>query len=156
MATVSSCAGVGGRLISIKVDKPAPMTIALSYDDGSVDIAKIGVAVEVSVSQQIAAQFQNALNDAIFVTPFGDSPGEIRISFIANRMCEDDGTSSGFNVIQHYLDRRLLPKKNKKAASVTIGSGTFRSFLVGMTKEGASSDRIPLIRGTLIFRGWPE
>jgi hypothetical protein len=151
MAAVVGCSGGGGRIIGIDAQLAVPIT--LSIDGG--DLSQLGVATGVQASQQIAAQFQNALSDAIYITPFGDVPGEIRVAFIANRKCEED-TSSGFGFIQYYLDNRLLPDKNKAAVTVVIGSGSFRSFLVAMTINSSSGRNIPLVEGTLIFRGWPE
>ena len=88
------------------------------------------------------------------MTPFGDKPGTINISFVANRIC-DQPNNSGYRVIQHYLDYRLLPDANKSPATVVVGSGVFTSYLVGMTFDAESSG-LQLSRGTLVFRGWPR
>lgn len=151
MATVVSCTGGGGRVIGIDAQQAIPLTLSIGDDD----LAELGVAVSVQAAQSIAAQFQNALNNSIFVTPFGDIPGEIRIGFIANRKC-DKQNESGFNFIQYYLDRRLLPDRNRVATTVVVGSGAFRSFLTGMSLNTSAGQNVPIVEGTLIFKGWPE
>lgn len=118
------------------------------------ELIRLGVATSVQAQQSIAAQFQNALNDSIFVTPFGDLPGEVRIAFIANRKCNDFSDTS-FDVIQHYLDRRLLPNKNKLPATVVVGSGAFRGYLIGLS-IGANAQDTPIVQGTLVFKAWPK
>ena len=156
----SLCAGGGGRLIRIgNVQQAASLSLSLGYNNQDneveqIDLVKLGVAIGVQADQRVQAQFQNALSDAIFVTPFGDAPGQIRVTFIANRRCR--GTSqSGFEVIQHYMDRRLLPGANKFPALVSIGPGSFRAFLTGLVVSGNSSDT-PVIQGTLTFTAWPS
>jgi len=158
MATV--CAGGGGRLIRIgNVQQAAALSLSLGYNNRDnelepVDLVKLGVAIGVQADQRVQAQFQNALSDAIFVTPFGDAPGQIRITFVANRRCR--GTQqSGFDVIQHYFDRRLQPGVNKFPAVVSIGPGSFRAFLTNLLISGNTSD-IPVIQGTLVFTAWPS
>jgi len=179
MAAVIGCPGGGGRLIAVESDTAVPITVALSYvanedptyiDPGAwispptqssggssieyveENLVRLGVMTNIRASQQIAAQFQNALSDIIYVTPFGDVPGEVQITFIANRKCDDQINS--FNVIQHYLDRRLLPDKNKLPARITIGSAVFTAYLVALNVDAVYSD-IPIVRGTLGFRAWP-
>lgn len=153
----SECSNAGGRLIPINVGSSQPvqpLTLSLSYDGVQFDTKKIGVAVQVRANQQIAAQFQNALNNLIYVTPFGDKPGQIDISFISNRVCGDTW-GSGYEVIQHYFDHRLMPDANKAPATVVVGSGTFSAYLVGL-QFSAESSGMQLTRGTLTFRGWPK
>lgn len=163
MSTISPCSGVNGRLIEVQAQMALPLTLGLSYgefDQGTLDVIQqsvqlqqIGVVTKVQVSQEIAAQFQNTLNDSIFITPFGDKPGQINLTFVANRKC--NGTAQTTDVIQHYLDRRLQPGANLLPALVVIGSGTFRSYLVGM-QLAADASGVQLVQGTLVFRGWPQ
>ena len=147
------CSGSGGRLISLgNSNQVAPISISLSYADGPVQLVQLGVAISVQADQKVQAQFQNALNDTIFVTPFGDAPGQISIVFVANRTCGKSG--SGFGVIQHYFDRRLRPGQNKAPAIVTLGPGSFRAFLTNLLVSGSTTDT-PVIQGTLVFTAWP-
>jgi len=152
----SLCSSAGGRLIQIsRTNNASPISISLSYGDGPTQLTRLGVAVSVQADQKVQAQFQNALNDAIFVTPFGDAPGQIRVTFVANRLCRDSG--AGFEVIQHYLDRRLRPgnTSSKDPATVTIGPGAFRAFLTSILISGNTSDT-PIVQGTLVFTAWPS
>ncbi len=155
MATV--CAGAGGRLIRVGVvSQAAPLSLALSYGgEAPVVLSQLGVALSVQASQTVRAQFQNALNDTIFVTPFGDAPGQVQVMFVANRLCNGSGAeSSGFGVLQHYFDRRLRPGTSKAPAIVTIGPASFRAFLTGLVLSGSTQDT-PVIQGALTFTAWP-
>lgn len=177
MAVVIGCAGTGGgRLVAMETSQAIPLVLSLKYTEGyelvqgtginsgqliirpQEVLIKLGVATAVAAEQMIAAQFQKAMDDAIYVTPFGDSVGSVSITFIANRLCAaagtDDVDTSGFDVIQHYLDRRLQTNKNKLPATIVIGSGTFRGFLVALGFNGRSGD-LPLTEGTLHFKAWP-
>jgi len=152
----SVCAVSGGRLIKVGVgSRIAPLYLAVQYDGQNwpTDLSAIGVAVGAELKQAVQAQFQNAMNANIFITPFGDIPGEITISFIANTMC-DDPTQSGFGLIDHYLTHRLLPTKNKVPATISIAGAAFRAFLTAMQLSGSTSDT-PIVTGTLRFAGWP-
>lgn len=117
-------------------------------------IIRLGIATSVTCAQKVVAQFQKALNTAIYITPFGDDVGMAAIKFIANNRCDNGVDVSGFDVIQHYLDRRLLTTGNKLPCTLAIGSGTFQGFLVGLEVNGTSGD-IPVIEGTLRFAVWP-
>lgn len=172
MATVIGCSGGGGRLIAINTTSATPLALSLKYTedinlqvvnnlpaDGTTitlvqTIIPLGIATSVNCTQAVVAQFQKALDTAIYITPFGDAVGNAQIKFIANRKCDDGAEVNGFDVIQHYLERRLLTTKNKLPATLVIGSGTFQGFLMGLLLNGMAGD-IPVVEGTLQFRAWP-
>ena len=81
MATV--CTSGGGRLIrATNVQSAAPLIVLLN---GSPIPFNLGVVSGVQATAQVAAQFMNAFNGNIYVTPFGDTPGNAAIQFILNR-----------------------------------------------------------------------
>lgn len=148
MSTI--CAGVGGRLIELDSGNAiAPLTI----DAGGIDIEEFGVMIGIEMRQEVQAQFQPSLDDAIYVTPFGDSPGVIALTYIANNDCEEDGDDALANkFLSSYVDDRLRPNKDP-AVEVTVGGQTFRGFVTGMQFNGTTSDT-PIIQGTLILTAW--
>jgi len=159
MATVVGCSGGAGRIIAIDSQEATTLTVGLSYAGGddaeaTEDLVRLGIVTQVQAAQNIAAQFQNALTDAIYVTPFGDLPGTVRVSFVTNRTCNKD-EEVPLDAIQHYLNRRLLPGRNLVAATITIGSGTFRGYLVALLING-SSQGTPIVNSTLVFKAWPQ
>lgn len=147
MSTV--CAGVGGRLIKLEVggDTVAPLDIDL----GGVDISEFGVAVGLEMSQEVQAQFQPSLDDAIYITPFGDSPGNIAITFVANRECGEDAESTN-KFITTYLNQRMRPD-NAQALVVSVGGNAFYAFVTGMRLNASTADT-PVVQGTLILTAW--
>jgi hypothetical protein len=171
MALITGCSGANGRLIRVNAQVALPLTLSLSYpsttggttegvpgtqlnNSGQTVLSQIGVVTRLRASQEVAAQFQNALTDVIYITPFGDKPGTIELTFVANRSC-DGSNGAGLGVIQHYLDRRLMPLANKRPATIIIGPGVFRSYLISMVIDAESSG-VQLVQGTLVFRGWPQ
>ena len=161
------CAGVGGRLIDLgEIDAVAPLSLGLAYDNGDVeiDLVEIGVTIGVQAQQQVQAQIQPAIGGTVFVTPFGDAPGVVQIAFIANKECEDEFAGQGISVIQHYFNRRAIPRQaggvpigpaaGGLPAIIVIGNNTFRAFLTGLQLSASTSDT-PLIQGSLIFTAWP-
>jgi hypothetical protein len=185
MATVVNCSTGGGRMIAINTPQAIPLALSLSYlnnvsnatsvfgvqasaavtdllenagintQNATVEpLSVLGVVTQVSAQQSVIAQVQNALTGAIFVTPFGDSAGDIRISFISNRVCdtpEDDTVAA----IQHYLDHRLLPTRNRGHAIIVIGTAVFRGHLLALEFSGQGGE-LPVRACTLIFKAWPN
>lgn len=173
--TTITCANRNGQLIKVDAELAVPLTLSLSYSaplltplatrldrflegernpEDDVDrnvLTEVGVVLRAQVSQEVSAQFQNALSRVIYVTPFGDSPGTIGLTFAANRECGEQ--PGGVEVIRHYLEHRLSPT-NRRAATVIIGDTSFRSYLVGMQLDTASEGS-QLVQGVLTFRGWP-
>ena len=154
----SRCPGYSGRLIPITTNQALPALIeaTLRYEDAPDTnlLTRIGVATKLEVSQQIAAQFQNALTDVIYVTPFGDRADTISLTFISNRECL--ATGSDLRILDHYLNYRLLPGGSEATAlpaTVTVGSAAFRAYLVGMALSASASEQ--MVSGTLVFKGWP-
>ncbi len=160
MAVIAPCANAGGRLVPIQTKSPVqPLTLAIEFDGQPIQLANIGVATRVQMGMQVAAQFQNALSDVIYITPFGDAPGQIAITFIANRLCGE--TVPTFDVIQAYLSNRILPGtatttgQRIRPLSIAVGSAAFRGYNVGLAFDAESSG-VQMIKGTLQFTAWPE
>lgn len=148
---IPSCEGSPGRSIPVLIPNGvAPLVFSV---DG--DVLDLGVTTRVDASQQVAAQFQPSLNDAIFVTPFGDQPGRIGITFVANRECLEPANEN-LAVIEYYLANRILPTENKVPLIITIGSSTFRGYVTAL-QLGAQAPVAgsPLVQGSIIFTAWP-
>ena len=172
--TTITCANRNGQLIKARASSALPLSLQLSYDPPSQTIVvpssggfilpppavspaknvlvSVGVVLRVRVSQSVSAQFQAALSEVVYITPFGDDIGSIELTFAANRNC---GAGPGaVAMISHYIEHRLLPTV-RRAATVVIGDSAFRSYLIGMTLDSAS-EGTQLIQGTLMFKGWPK
>lgn len=185
MATVVNCSTGGGRMIAINTPQAIPLALSLSYLQGTTTattvfgtlasegttelleaagintenatiqpLTTLGIITRISARQSVIAQVQNALNNAIFVTPFGDQAGDISISFISNRICDtpQDDTVAG---IQHYLDHRLLPTRNRGHAIIVIGTAVFRGHLISLDFNGEGGE-MPIRACTLLFKAWPN
>ncbi len=88
MAVVIGCpGGGGGRLIAVDTAQAVPLVLSLKYTEGyelvfgtqfnsgqlivqpQEVLIKLGVATAVQAEQSVAAQFQKAMDDAIYITP---------------------------------------------------------------------------------------
>ena len=184
MATVVNCASGGGRMIAINTPQAVPLALSIAYlQPGSQSpvvfgtpaspevaaalssagvansgarssLSNIGLVTAVSAKQSVIVQIQNALSNAIFVTPFGDGAGDIAISFISNRLCTDPNNVT-VEVIQHYLNHRILPTRNRGAAIIVIGTSVFRGHLIALDSDNQGGE-LPIRRGTLYFKAWPQ
>jgi hypothetical protein len=116
---------------------------------GSTGQAVPGVVTDLKVDQSVAAQFQSSLDRAIYVVPFGDNMGNMEVSMLLNRGCDNRERLDEF--FRYYSDKRLGPK-TLDPVTVTIGAQAFRAYLVGMSVSVSANDFI--YRGTATFAAW--
>jgi hypothetical protein len=152
-------------MIAVRTNRASPLTITF---DG-LTIEPLGLCTDIDVSQAVAAQFQNTFDDTIFVTPFGDGPGDINISFIMNPQCFGAGNyrnalDSDDGAVQFYFKNRLLPTRIPAVVTqpivfrtspviVAVGRATFKGYVVGLRIAGRSADF--LINVVLSLKAWP-
>lgn len=161
MATVtpSTCGSPLGRVVVVSVANAAPMSVTF---DG-IALQNMGVCTRMVVNQSVIAQFQNTFDSFIYITPFGDKPGTIALSFIVNQKCDE--TQSTLNAIDFYVQRRLRPSyltnvggfltfSQTAPITVAINSLTLRGFVTGLEVEGTTNDSA-IVSATLLMTGWP-
>lgn len=161
MATVTpaSCASPLGRIIAIRTGSVAPISVTF---DGA-PLQNMGLCTRLAVHQSVIAQFQNTFDSSIYITPFGDKPGDISLTFIVNRAC--DSAQETLNTIDFYVRRRLLPTHltvNNNTLQwvqtapiiVAVGSLTMRGFVTGLDIDG-TTENTAIIQATLRMTGWP-
>lgn len=167
MASVFSTLNGGGALNKVKTDSVAPLTFKidpelLAATSGSSGFgstsssASFGIAVNVTMRQSIIAQFLPAFNNAIYVTPFGDAPGDMTVTYVINPLCESS-TKGKYTFLDTYLKNRLLPStpSAKRILTFTIGSATFNGSLIDMTANFQTQGMF-MAQGTLTFKLWPS
>ena len=152
MSTVIACDKGGGRILARRTGSVAPLTITFN---GS-GLISYGLVLSFDMEQRVAAQFQNAFNDAIFVTPFGDLAGDATITFLMNKECSGTGAVDKLGLIGKYLTSRLRPfgSSSINPLRIAVGSYAFSAYIVGLKMTAESRD-IPVIQGTLILKAWP-
>lgn len=162
MATVTptTCASPLGRMIAIRTGSVAPISVTF---DGQ-PLQNMGLCTRLAVNQSVIAQFQNTFDSFIYITPFGDKPGDIAMTFIVNRAC--DSAQETLNAIDFYVRRRLLPThlvalgnntaqwEQSTPIIIAVGSLTLRGFVVGLDIEG-TTENTAIIQATLRMTGWP-
>jgi hypothetical protein len=87
------------------------------------------------------AQFQPSLRNALYVTSFGDKPGQIELSgmafsYDATRNCNAPNRVSGSGaeeLLDYYRDKRLAAKG--EAVEVKVGAKPVRGFLMACRVE---------------------
>jgi hypothetical protein len=162
MATVtpSSCASPLGRIVAVKTGSVAPISVTF---DGQ-PIKNMGLCTQLRVNQSVIAQFQSTLGNYIYITPFGDKPGDIEMSFIVNKEC--NASQEALNAIDFYIKRRLQPTLPVLIGSaiyyaqtapiiIAIGSLALRSFVTGLSIDATTSQSV-IVSATLRMTGWPK
>jgi hypothetical protein len=147
-------------MVAVKTGATAPLSLTF---DGK-PLMNMGLCVGMEVHQSVIAQFQNTFGNYIYITPFGDKPGEISLSFIINSTC--DTSVQALNVVDFYIKSRLQPtqilggdgtylylQKNVPII-VAVGSLSLRGFVTGLDMRG-STDGSAIISATLRMTGWP-
>lgn len=160
ISDTSSC-GAGGKVIrtGFYVDSPAALSVTVANADGTLNLTKLGIATNVETSQSVIAQFQNTLDDAIYVVPFGDAVGDSVISFVINNQCitsegtADNDLGTQDQLVAAYLTNRLKPS-TAAGMYLAIGGLAMIGFIVGLRLSG-TSDGTPMVRGTILFKSWP-
>ena len=159
VVTPNTCGSPLGRMVAVRAPNAAPVSVTF---DG-INPQSLGLCTQLLIDQQVIAQFQNTFDDYIYITPFGDKPGAIVLSFIINKSCPE--TVAAFNAIDFYVQRRLRPSYlgvsnntvvlfQSTPIIVAINSLTLRGFVTGL-KVDASTAQWALVSAQLLMTGWP-
>jgi len=169
--TTIACSNTIGRMTVVKSNNVAPLSITLTDAFGvPQSIASFGLCLGLSNDNAVNAQFQNTFSDSIYVTPFGDAPGTVALTFLLNPWCDPNFTQSP-TAIDAYLNNRLKPTS---VQSTILADGTIQStismsvptivsiggklnligFIVGLSLNGTTSSGV-MIQARLLMRAWP-
>jgi hypothetical protein len=146
MATV----GFNCKCCAIKFENEGPGTLTVAVD-GS-ELKELGLVTRIEVNQNVAAQFKITFGSNIYVVPFGDKPGDIAISFIANPECSS--TSTGLSSIEYYLRNRLRASTGSLQI-VSVGDIVFVGSIVGCRIVGDAEQSSPMVKCQLLLKAWP-
>lgn len=172
MASLFSCSGTPGKLISLPPQTVAPMSITIDAQYRMpqtgvvfdfVHLTTLGLCTNVDIQQSVAAQFQNTFDNTIYVTPFGDLPGTVTISFLINPSCSSTPGFSG-SVINDYFVNRLQTSYYTAGPTLhrspniwlTIGAlnpVSLYGYIIGLQLRGTSASSI-MIEGVLTMKAW--
>lgn len=159
VVTPNVCGSPLGRMVAVRVPNAAP--VAVTFD--GINPQNLGLCTQLLIDQKVIAQFQNTFDNYIYITPFGDKPGDIVLSFIINKNCDDSVAT--FNAIDFYVQRRLQPSYLGVSSGtlvifqtlpiiVAINSLTLRGFVTAL-KVDASTSQGALVSAQLFMTGWP-
>ncbi len=155
----------------VKSNNVAPLSITFTDVFGVPQpIASFGLCLNVNSDNAVNAQFQNTFSDSIYVTPFGDAPGNTVLTFLMNPWC-DPNFSQSPTAIDAYLNNRLKPTSVQSTVlangdivstitmSVPIivsigGKLNLIGFIVGLSLSGTTTSGV-MIQARLIMKTWP-
>jgi len=170
MSTIA-CSNNIGRMTIVKSNNVAPLSITFTDVFGvPKPITSFGLCLGLVNNNAVNAQFQNTFSDSIYVTPFGDAPGDVALSFLMNPWC-DPNFSQSPTAIDAYLNNRLKPTS---VQSTVLADGTIQStismsvptivsiggkinligFIVGLTINGTTTSGV-MIQARLLMKAWP-
>jgi hypothetical protein len=133
-----------GRLTALKSNNPRGLIFSIGLTKGA------GIVTDLQTQQQVAAQFQQSLDRAIYVVPFGDAIGSLQATLLLNNDC--NGTDTAGEFIKQYAGNRLSPSTTAPSRLI-IGSTPFIGFTTGFTLQASASNGHNVI-GTLSFAAW--
>lgn len=101
-------------------------------------------------------QFLHALDEFIYVFPFGDRVGELTLtglSFLGSGDCAGENGAAGMcGIYDYYMSNRLTPTTGKPPTLITIGgcSPPLLGFLTGLRMETVRPE-LPIVQWVLRF-----
>lgn len=123
-----------GKVVVLKGCDGTPVKLIL---DGFKPKAAIIVAP--SITQQVDAQFQTALKEAVYAYIFGDKMGQIDLAGIAFAgRCNDEEAHGLKDLFDYYKDFRA--SKRKEVVTVTFGPEAISGFLIALQLSPHQAD----------------
>lgn len=118
---------------------------------GVANVAYTGFMLQLHTNQQ----FLHALDEFIYVFPFGDRIGEFTltgITFLGGGKCPDVDAGGICSIYNYYINNRLGIKTGRKPSVITIGgcSPPLLGFLTGLRMETLRPE-MPLVQWVLRF-----
>lgn len=148
-------AAVPGRLV-VAVQSDDAHTFRLRIDDV---LDATGISTGVQVGQRVAAQMQVTLDQSLFVTAFGDDPGQMRVTMVHGMQCgagNGGGTSSVIDSVQQALAwyrTNKLQGSNLNPITLAIGASVFKGYVMGFELDAQAAEG-GMVRSQLSLAAW--
>lgn len=138
-----------GTAVAIRSDGASPfaINIANSYFEA--------IAINVSVDQQVAAQIQTTLAETVYVTPFGDRPGTLNVSYVLNGVgCDADANDQSIRFFNDYNSTKLTTSGNTSPHLFVIGRASFKGFILGAKMAVSAEGGLFMMTGQIQAVVW--
>lgn len=151
MSIFTPCEGGVLKIPNTCADSPDAPTIKVANMEGVGGIAYTGFMLQLHTNHQ----FLHALDEFIYVFPFGDRVGELTltgITFLGGGKCADDSGEGICGIYKYYIANRLTPSTGKTPTLITIGgcSPPLLGFLTGLRMETVRPE-LPIVQWVLRF-----
>jgi hypothetical protein len=123
-----------GRVTAIHAENPRPFLLDLGGSE-FLDC----IATSVVIDHTVAAQVSLSLSNDVFITPFGDNPSTLLVSFILNGKDCDAPESSVQTFLNGYHQAKLGPYQNKYPRLFVVGGAAYEGYIIGC-KANANTD----------------
>lgn len=124
--------------------------ISISNLTGVSNVAYTGFMLELHTNQQ----FLHALDDFIYVFPFGDRIGEFVLTGITflGAPCGEGASTGICGIYEHYMKNRLSKPAGRKPAQIQIGgcSPPLLGWLTGLRMELVRPE-LPIVQWVLRY-----
>jgi len=138
-----------GRAVAVQADNPKPFTLYLGSN-----AFMSAIATSVGLDQSVSAQISTTLGNQVFVTPFGDNPSMLSVSFILNgKNCTDPETAVE-SFLSAYQSTKVGPSQNKYPKMFIIGGAAYDGYIVSARLNASSDGGSRMLLGTLSAVVW--
>lgn len=121
------------KVAAVSIKSGVPAVVSLDGAPASVVVSGFGADLTVN------AQFMRSLGSVIYVYPFGDNVGKVRVNFMA--FMNPCGGAKGLGVMLSYYNSKKL-SKTSSLVSVSIAGASFSGYLIGLSAQGDQADGI--------------
>jgi hypothetical protein len=122
-----------GRAVAIAADSPRPFILDIGSD--FIDC----IATSVAIDHSVAAQVSLSLANSVYITPFGDNPSSLLVSFILNGKDCQSSESAVESFLASYHQAKLGPTQNTYPRLFIVGGAAYEGYLIGC-KASANTD----------------
>lgn len=122
------------KVAAVSMPSGVPAIVAMDGIPSTVVVSGFGADLTVN------AQFMRSLGSVIYVYPFGDNVGRVRVNF-TTFMNSCGGQEKGLGSLLGYYNTRKL-SKSSSVVGVTIAGASFSGYLVGFSAQGDQANGV--------------
>jgi hypothetical protein len=147
--TTVLCTSQAGRMIAVKTAAATSAVIRISGFP-----VFLGIVTKVEMGVNVAAQFQNTFDNGLYVVPFGDAVGELRLTLLVKNVCGENTQNNGVGaLLDAYKSGRLLPGSRRRVG-IALGGSSFTGFLTGVLYGNSAESSGSVSSVVFVFKEW--
>lgn len=147
-----------GTVVAMKSGRASPALVEISTGFGRPPTLADVIVTGVSISDKVAAQIKQTLDNDVFIHTFGDTPSQISIKFtgftmVSNSACYPRPGAGLQNIVQFYHQRKLS-QSSQTPIRVTVGGVVYDGFMIAMQLQLAAAGGVRRVEAQVNLVGW--